>query len=149
MLGALEKESGKIRTAMIPNTKGKTIDKAMRPWLNHKKVELHTDEHGGYGRVGRRCLPHKVVNHADWYVAADGTHTNGIECAWSLFRRAIYGSFHHISRKHMHRYLAEFDSRFSAREVNTTTYFESIISQADGRTLTMNELVGRDDEVIK
>ncbi len=137
---------GKIRTAAVPNLKGKTIEATIGPWLDKANTELHTDEFSAYRRIGRQCKPHKVVNHNEWYVTIDGVHTNGVENFWSLFARGVMGSFHHISRKHLPKYLAEFDSRFNARQTPTTEYFETILANADGRRLSMDMLVGKDTE---
>jgi hypothetical protein len=86
------------------------------------------------------CGPHKVVTHADWYVTKDGTHTNGMENAWSLFARSVMGAFHKISVKHLQCYLREFDSRFNARNENGA-YFPRLLNQSIGRRLPMKELV--------
>jgi transposase-like protein len=138
-------EAGKVRTAMVPNTRGLTIYKTVSKWLDTESTQLHSDQHMGYLRLGRYCFKHRVVNHTETYVAEDGTHTNAVENAWSLLARAIMGSFHHISRKHLPKYLAEFDSRFNARAVDSDVYFERIVGQADGRRLSMRQLTGKDD----
>lgn len=141
IVGAVEKQTGKVRTAVVPNLKGKTIVAVMANWMDLQNTELHSDEWKGYNKLGRMCEPHKVVNHSEWYVTKEGVHTNGIENAWSLFARGIMGAFHHISVKHLPRYLAEFDSRFNARDENGT-YFDRILGNAEGRRLEMRTLVG-------
>ena len=45
-------------------------------------------------------------------------HTNTVESYFSLLKRGIIGAFHHVSRQHLHRYLAEFDFRFSLRKMS-------------------------------
>ena len=52
------------------------------------------------------------------YALPDGTHSNTVESAFSLLKRGIYGTFHNVSRKHLHRYVAEFDFRWNARKVD-------------------------------
>jgi hypothetical protein len=44
--------------------------------------------------------------------------TNTVEGVFSLFKRGIYGTFHSVSRKHLHRYLAEFDFRYNTRKID-------------------------------
>src|SRR5690606_33398646 len=57
----------------------------------------------------------EVVNHSmDEYVRGDA-HTNTIESVFSLLKRGITGTFHHVSQQHLHRYLAEFDFRYNNR----------------------------------
>jgi hypothetical protein len=143
ILGMYEKESGMVRTRALRNTKSAAITKAGEKWLDLPAVELHTDESVIYNAVGRKCEQHRTVNHSKQYVTCDGVHTNHIENAWSLFARAIMGSFHHVSRKHLHRYLSEFDGRFNSREKTCGDYVEEIIQQGFGRKLTFNRMVGK------
>lgn len=140
IVGAVESSSGKVRTAVVPDYSADSLESALERFIDAKRAELHTDQWSGYERFGRRCT-HKTVNHDEWYVAEDGTHCNAVESAWSLFKRAIVGSFHHVSRKHLHRYLAEFDSRFNARHDDNGDYVHQIVGQADGRQLRMKDLV--------
>lgn len=141
IIGIVESDSGKVRTHHIGNLTGKEIEDVMEGWIDFDETDLHSDCLPSYNRVGRKCRTHKTVNHDVWYVAKDGTHCNAVENAWSLFARAIMGSYHHISRKHLHRYLHEFDSRFNARKDDSTDFFNRILRQADGRSLPHSELV--------
>lgn len=144
VLGAYENNTRRIRTAVVPNTRQQTIANTAGPWIERPNAALHTDCYAGYNLLGSECTPHKKVNHDAEYVTSDGVHVNGVENAWSLLSRAMMGSFHHVSRKHLHRYLSEFDSRFNARKRGTTNYLEAIVGQADGRRLSMDMLVGRE-----
>ena len=42
-------------------------------------------------------------------------HTNTVEGSFSIFKRGMRGVYQHCSKKHLHRYLAEFDFRYSNR----------------------------------
>jgi len=76
---------------------------------------IYTDEHPGYRAIGDADTKHESVNHrADEWVRGD-VHTNTIESAWSLFKRSIVGSYHHLSAKHVDKYLDEFEWRFNHR----------------------------------
>jgi hypothetical protein len=44
--------------------------------------------------------------------------TNTIEGYFSLLKRGVHGTYHHIGRQHLHRYLSEFDFRYNARDVS-------------------------------
>ncbi len=77
-----------------------------------------TDEATHYRRVGKEFAQHGVVRHAqeEYVNAADRTlHTNTIEGYFSIFKRGMRGVYQHASKKHLHRYLAEFDFRYSNR----------------------------------
>ena len=48
----------------------------------------------------------------------DGATTNDLEGFFSIFKRGMRGVYQHCSERHLHRYLAEFDFRYSNREAN-------------------------------
>jgi transposase-like protein len=76
---------------------------------------LYTDNHSAYDGVADENTRHEVVNHSvDEWVRGD-VHTNTVESAWSLFKRGVAGSFHKVSKKHLDRYLDEFEFRFNNR----------------------------------
>jgi transposase-like protein len=60
-------------------------------------------------------VPHQTIQHSATY-SQGRIHTNTIESFWSLLKRGIIGAFHHISVKHLDRYLAEFSWRFNQRK---------------------------------
>ena len=140
ILGAVESDSGKVRTAHVPRLTQAEVADTLDDWLDLEKTELHSDKFSGYGKIGRMAKRHRKVNHDVWYVTKDGVHCNAVENVWSLFSRAVMGSFHHISRKHLHRYLAELDSRFNSRNDDVETFFNRILRQGNGRTLTLSSL---------
>ena len=78
---------------------------------------LMTDEALVYERLDREFAGHGTVNHSDdEYVRTGGFHhTNTVESFFALFKRAVYGQFHHVSEAHMHRYLAEADFKYNHR----------------------------------
>lgn len=140
IVGIVEASTGRVRTEHVQNLKGRTIAGVLDDWIDLPNSELHTDMWVGYRKIGRMMADHRTVNHDEWYVAPDGTNCNRVENAWSLFARAIMGSFHKISRKHLHRYLDEFDARFNARYEDSTDVFNSILKRADGRVLPQKTL---------
>lgn len=71
-----------------------------------KHVELgatvYTDEHRTYQGLGA-LYQHETVNHGMVEYARDGVSTNSIEAVWAVLKRGIYGTFHHVSEKHLGR----------------------------------------------
>lgn len=55
-----------------------------------------------------------VNHHAEEWVRGD-VHTNSVEGVWSLLKRSIVGSYHHMSVKHLQMYLDEIEWRFNNR----------------------------------
>ena len=80
-----------------------------------KESSLMTDEWAAYNRVGEAFAFHETVNHAkDEYVRGHA-HTNTVEGFYSIFKRGMKGVYQHCAEHHLHRYLAEFDFRYSNR----------------------------------
>jgi len=82
---------------------------------------LNTDDNSAYDAVGKNFVHHDVVNHSkDEYarIEPDGrlATTNTVEGYFSLIKRGVYGTFHHISKQHLSRYLNEFDFRYNSRD---------------------------------
>jgi len=76
---------------------------------------MMTDEGGHYFTLGDHFSSHESVSHkADEYVRGD-VHTNTVEGFYSVFKRGMKGVYQHCSEAHLHRYLAEFDFRYSNR----------------------------------
>jgi hypothetical protein len=76
------------------------------------RVSTHT-----YRGIGRRFAGHGTVNHADEEWARGEPQVNSVEGFFSTFKRGMVGVYQHCSERHLHRYLAEFDFRYSNRIV--------------------------------
>jgi hypothetical protein len=74
-----------------------------------------TDEARHYKLVGREFADHQVVRHTIGEYGRGEIHTNTIEGFFSIFKRGMRGVYQHCSEEHLHRYLAEFDFRYSNR----------------------------------
>ena len=76
---------------------------------------LMTDEALHYKAVGKKFASHDYVNHKSHEYARGVVSTNTVEGFYSIFKRGMKGVYQHCSEKHLHRYLAEFDFRYSNR----------------------------------
>jgi ISXO2-like transposase domain len=74
-----------------------------------------TDEGGAAKKVGSEFARHESVNHSIGEYVRGDAHTNTIEGYFSIMRRGVYRTFHHVSQQHLKRYLAEFDFRYNGR----------------------------------
>lgn len=101
---------------------------------------LMTDDAPQYKSIGAEFAGHGSVNHsAEEYVRAYFWHTNTVEGFFSIFKRGIVGTYHHVSKEHLHRYLAEFDYRYNEREklgVNDAERMAKSVDGIVGRRLT-------------
>jgi transposase-like protein len=84
-----------------------------------RETEFMTDEARHYKEIGRPFASHDAVNHSkDEYARYEGARmisTNTVEGYYSIFKRGMKGVYQHCGEKHLHRYLAEFDFRYSNR----------------------------------
>ena len=74
-----------------------------------------TDEHMIYKRLRQPYAKHDRVYHGVGEYGRGSIHTNTIEGFFSIFKRGMRGIYQHCREKHLHRYLAEFDFRYSNR----------------------------------
>ena len=104
---------------------------------------IFTDEHGAYGGLGPLFFDHQSVNHSlkQW---VDGIcHTNSIESVWAVLRRSIVGSWHHVSRKHLIRYVNEAAFRLNEGncEIDTIDRMEALVRGMAGKRVRYVDLV--------
>ena len=79
-----------------------------------EKTVLVTDDAGQYRHM-HRDFTHEIINHsAEEYVRGEA-HTNTVEGYFSILKRGINGTYHHVSQQHLKRYLCEFDFRYNER----------------------------------
>lgn len=93
---------------------------------------IHTDEFKSYNGIGDENTRHETVNHFEEEWVRGDVHTNTIEGVWALFKRGVAGSFHKVSRKHLERYLDEFEFRFNNR--NNPYIFRDALRELMGAT---------------
>jgi len=90
---------------------------------------------------------HGTATHsAGEYVRVGGIHSNTIESYFSVFKRGMRGVYQHCAEKHLHRYLAEFEFRYSHREANgcnDTARADRILKGIVGKRLTYQPALAR------
>jgi transposase-like protein len=105
-------------------------------------IAIYTDSHRSYRGVADKNTRHEYVNHAaDEWVRGD-VHTNTVENAWSLFDRAVIGSYHKLSKKHLAAYLDEFAFRFNNRE-NPYLFRDTLLRLVEGDAMPYRTLVAK------
>lgn len=83
---------------------------------------------------------HESVAHSRGEYVRGDVHTNGMESFWSLLKRAYIGTWHYISSKHLHRYLAEMTARHNMSDLDTLSKLERIVGGMIGLRLTWERL---------
>lgn len=105
-----------------------------------KTATVYTDAHLGYIGLGAEFAGHEAVNHSIKEYKKGLAYTNSIEGFFSIFKRTIYGTYHQVSPKHLHRYCAETAFRFNFRKITDSDRFRYTISNVEGR-LKYNQLI--------
>ncbi len=94
-----------------------TMDKELLTKLVGENVEggavVYTDEHGGYAGLAKAGFKHATVNHSVKEFVNGKAHVNGVESVWAVLKRSIHGTWHHVSPKHLHRYIHEASFRLT------------------------------------
>ena len=78
---------------------------------------VHTDQLRSYIKLGSLGYRHETVNHRYEYVSKKGCTVNTLEGFWNTLKRGINGTHIHVSRKHLSKYLGEFEFRWNMRDV--------------------------------
>jgi transposase-like protein len=103
---------------------------------------LHTDESAVYGGLLDTVFAHESVNHSKGEFSRDGVTTNGVESVFAVMKRGIEGVYHHVSVKHLGRYVDEFAFRLNDGNVerHTLERIDSLIGGSAGKRLTYEVL---------
>jgi transposase-like protein len=138
---SLVERGGRVSSHHVPAVTAATL----RPILTaqvHEATFVMTDEGATAKSLGRGFEKHGMVNHSIGEYVRDDIHTNTIEGYFSIFKRGIYGVYHHVSQEHLKRYLAEFDFRYNERVALGVSDIErtaKAIKGAEGKRLTYRQ----------
>ncbi len=114
VIGAIERK-GNVVARVIGGMDAKTLGDFVRDTVSEKVSLVASDEKQDYKHV-RKGMPHESVNHSAGEYVRGNVHTANIDQFWSLLKRGIMGSFHHVSKKYLPLYLNEFSYRHNNRD---------------------------------
>ena len=116
VVSLVDRNSGEARSFVVDVVSVATIQPIVEANVS-KEARLVTDEAGHYKKIGKNFAGHEYVSHTKGeYVGKDRTiSTNAIEGFFGIFKRGMRGVYQHCDKKHLHRYLREFDFRYSNR----------------------------------
>jgi transposase-like protein len=141
VVGAIER-GGRVRLeAGGKPTKERLVD-FVATVIADDTVALYTDESTAYPDMTDYNTKHRRVNHAASEWVNGDVHTNTVESVWSLFDRAVIGSYHRLSAKHLQAYLDEFAFRFNNRE-NPFLFRDTLLRLIEGDAMPYSELVAK------
>ena len=147
VLSLIDRDTGQKRSVVIDTVTTAEIAELVRDNVA-REAQLMTDEARHYVKVGREFASHGVVRHMDGeYVRYEEPliTTNTIEGSFSIFKRGMKGVYQHCGEQHLHRYLAEFDFRYTNRVrtgVDDAQRADLALTGAVGKRLTYRTVGG-------
>lgn len=134
----LVERGGEVRYSHVANVSGDEVKGFIRMHVD-PSARIMTDSFASYRGLRHEFADHGIVNHADGEYVRGDVHTNTAENYFSILKRGINGSYHHVSKAHLHRYLSEFDFRYNNREdghgVDDSERTRRAIARGEGRRL--------------
>jgi transposase-like protein len=132
---ALIARDGRAKTRVVASVDAKTLKDAIRAGVA-RDATIMTDEYAAYRGIGGEFSGgHHTVNHGRGEYARGEVSTNTAESFFALLKRGVHGTFHHVSREHLHRYCDEFAFRWSNRRLTDGERTVAAIRGAAGRRL--------------
>lgn len=122
VVGAVER-GGRVKAKAVKKEEMTAADmvRLVKAMMDTKNTVLNTDEYSGYNGMNSHVI-HRTISHAHGYSRRDlfsgqwgNIHTNTIEGFWAIVKRAVYGQFHHVSKKYLPLYLNELTFRYNNR----------------------------------
>ena len=135
--GIKDRATGQVAAQVVPNASGPVLKQFVESHTTEHAV-VYTDEWPGYNTVNR---PRETVRHSVGEYVRGQASTNGMESFWSLLQRGFTGTYHQMSRKHLHRYVSEFSGRHNLRPLDTEDQMAAMFRASEGRILPYEELI--------
>ena len=143
VLGAIQR-GGDVRMKVGQHATRKELHGFIRSTTHPDTEAIYTDDWPAYRGIGDANTRHETVNHSQKEWVRGDVHTNTMENVWSLLDRSIVGAFHHVSEKHLDRYLDELEWRFNNRE-NPYLFRDTLVKLLKSDNLEYKMLTADDD----
>ena len=135
VLGIKDRKTNQIQAKVIEDTTKPTIQEFVND-TRSKDASVFTDDHTSYEGL----TYHTSVNHSQkqWAVSTalgELAHTNGIESFWATLKRAYHGTYHHLSKKHLNRYVTQFAGKHNLRNLDTIDQMAMVVQGMVGKRL--------------
>jgi transposase-like protein len=131
---ALVERGGRVRSFTMPTVTAVNLKRSIQEHVS-TDAKLMTDEHVGYTKIGKDFAEHQTVNHSKKEYVRGEASTNTVEGYFSLLKRGLTGTYHHVSPRHLHRYLDEFNFRYNARKEDDAMRAFLAVKQTEGKRL--------------
>lgn len=138
VLSLVDRATGNARSFVVYEMNTATILPILQENVS-REAKIMTDQARWYKPVTGGFAAHDTVDHSKKEYVVGDLHTNTIEGYFSIFKRGMKGVYQHCGKQHLHRYMAEFDFRYSnraAKDIDDTMRANAILKGAEGKRLT-------------
>ncbi len=142
VVGAKNRETKKVTAEVVESTDSKTLQGFVEDKTG-EDATVYTDEAKAYKGLQRK---HLSVKHSIGEYVREQAHTNGMESFWSLMKRGFTGTYHKMSKKHLHRYVNEFEGRHNVRREDTGKQMADVAKNTVGKQLKYEQLTAKPPE---
>lgn len=131
---ALVERGGRVRAMPMARVTARSLKGAIRENV-HPDTRIMTDDFPSYRGLEHEFAAHETVEHRAGEYARGEANTNSAEGFFGILKRGVNGTFHHVSKGHLHRYCDEFAFRWSYRSVSDGARLVQAIAQSEGKRL--------------
>ena len=135
--GVRDRATNKVTARSVTNADRETLHGIIEE-TTAKDAMVYTDDARAYKGMNRT---HESVNHSASEYVRDMAHTQGIDSFWAMLKRGYQGIYHHMSEKHLDRYVDEFAGRHNARDMDTIDQMHGIVKGMCGKRLRYVDLI--------
>jgi transposase-like protein len=139
---SLVERGGRVRSQVMKHVTGKNLKEVLKANVE-PSATIMTDDFRAYRKATKGFAKHEAVNHSAREYVRGLAHTNGVEGFFSLLKRGVVGTFHHVSAQHLPLYLAEFDHRHNTRFLTDGERTVIGLKKANGKRLLYKQPVSR------
>ena len=138
----VRQRGGKVAAAQVKSTDASTLVDFITSRVKLGST-VYTDGATSYEAILPSLYRHDSVKHSKKEWIRGEVHTNSIESVWALLKRGIYGTWHHVSVKHLQRYVNEVTFRLNDGncQIDTMNRLNALAKSIGGRKLRYKDLV--------
>ena len=137
---SLVQRSGELRAGIVPTVNAANLRAILRE-NGTPESRIATDHLGAYRALDEDFLKHDLIDHGRKEYVRENVHVNTLEGWFSLLKRGLNGTYHHVSPQHLDRYVDEFQFRYNARKIKDGDRAIKAMKGAEGKRLVYKDAI--------
>lgn len=137
---ALVSRGGELRAGKVQNVTGTMLKGIIRENVTSDS-RIMTDQYPAYRGLENDFAGHETVDHSVGEYVNGNAHTNTLEGWFSLLKRGVNGTFHHVSEQHLDRYVGEFAYRYNNKKISDSERAKKTVKQVEGKRLVYKDTI--------